>query len=53
MTASSSFLTPLGYQTNTMVCGPGGYRFSDYLRPGIPLNLTVIVAITLTTYALA
>lgn len=37
--ASASFLTPLGYQTNTMVFGPGGYRASDYLRFGAPLTL--------------
>jgi len=41
--ASCGFATPLGYQTHLMVFGPGGYRFSDYLRIGIPLDVLFLV----------
>lgn len=41
--ASACFASPVGYQTNLLVYGPGGYRFSDYLKLGLPLNVLVLV----------
>ena len=46
--ASAGFITPIGYQTNLMVMGPGGYRFADFVRFGLPLNIICgIIAVAL------
>ena len=45
--ASASFVTPFGYQTNVIIYGPGGYRFMDFVKVGGPLNLILLVTVTL------
>jgi di/tricarboxylate transporter len=50
--ASTSFSTPVGYQTNTMVYGPGGYKFLDFTRVGAPLNLLLAVVTPIYIYFL-
>lgn len=45
--ATLAFATPIGYQTNTMVYGPGGYKFTDYARIGVPLNIVTGIAVCL------
>ncbi|HPE34053.1 MAG TPA: SLC13 family permease [Bacteroidales bacterium] len=48
--AATSFMTPVGYQTNLMVYGPGGYTFSDFLRIGLPLTIIYMVVAVLIMY---
>jgi len=45
--ASAAFMTPFGYQTNAIVMGPGGYKFTDYLRIGLPLQLIMVSVATI------
>ena len=44
--ASCAFATPIGYQTNTLVYGPGGYRFTDFMRIGVPLNISLALLVS-------
>ena len=41
--ASCAFLTPVGHQNNALIMGPGGYRFGDYWRMGLPLELLIVI----------
>ena len=50
--ASCAFLTPIGHQNNTLILGPGGFRFGDYWRLGVPLEV-LVVAISMPVLLLA
>jgi di/tricarboxylate transporter len=41
--ASCAFLTPIGHKNNTLIMGPGGYRFGDYWRMGLPLEILIVI----------
>jgi di/tricarboxylate transporter len=43
VSASSAFMTPIGHQSNTLIMGPGGFRFGDYWRMGLPVTILVLI----------
>ena len=45
--ANCSFASPIGYQTNTLVYGPGGYTFMDFIRFGVPINVISAIVVTI------
>ena len=45
VSASAAFLSPVGHSANILVMGPGGYRFADYIKVGIPLTLVVLLIV--------
>jgi di/tricarboxylate transporter len=47
VSASAAFLSPVGHSANILVMGPGGYRFSDYIKVGLPLTLVVLIVVLL------
>ena len=49
--ASCAFLTPIGHKNNTLILGPGGYRFGDYWRMGLPLEILIVLVATPTILA--
>ena len=48
ISASAAFLSPVGHSANVLVMGPGGYKFSDYIKVGLPLTLVVLVVVLMT-----